>query len=97
MRAPLPTLCSRLCTAAVCAAVARSGAADARESKYADGDDGTAGGRAVVARLALAVAPPAVPAIAAAARLTPADSTNSRLRMLPPRVGKDRPAAERES
>jgi len=77
-------------TAAVWAAVARSGAADARESKNVAGaDDTDPGGWAAgrVAWPALAVAAPAVPAIAATTRLMPTGSTNSQLRMHPPRVG----------
>src|SRR5215471_14669334 len=96
MRAPLPISRIMLRTAAVWAAVACSGAADARESKYVAGVDDTDRGGWAARRLtwpALAVAAPAVPAIAAATRLVPTDSTNSRLRMHPPRGGKGRHAA----
>src|SRR5215470_14151495 len=88
MRAPVPISRTILRTAALWAAVACSGAADARESKYVAGvDDTDRGGWAArrPAWPALAVAAPAVPAIAAATRLVPTDSTNSRLRMHPPR------------
>src|SRR5512142_625667 len=88
---------SMLRTAAVSAAVACRGAADTRESKYVAGADDTDPGGGELRRVtwpALAVAAPVVPAIAAAVRLTPADSTNRRLRMLPPRVGKVAAAAQ---
>src|SRR5215469_14693482 len=86
-------------TAAACTGVARRGGADTRESKYIAGADDTApGGWAPrwAACPALAVAVPVAPATAAAARLMPTGITNRRLRMLPPVVGKDRPAATRE-
>src|SRR5262252_4069960 len=86
-------------TAAACTGVARSGGADTRESTDVPGADDTAPGGWAPGRAAcpaLAVAVPAVPAIAAAARLMPTGITNRRLRMLPPVVGKDRPAATRE-
>src|SRR5215472_11259624 len=88
MRAPLPMARTMPRTAAVCVAVACRGAADARESKNTVGADAAGAGRAPgrAARPALAVAGPAVPAIAAAARQMPAGTTNRRLRMLPPRV-----------
>src|SRR6266516_2937274 len=91
MRTPLPMPRSMVRTAADSAAVACRGAADTRESKNVAGAAGAdPGGRAPrrVAWPALAVAAPAVPAIAAATRLMPTGSTNCRLRMLPPRVGK---------
>src|SRR5436190_23854177 len=94
MRAPLPISRTMLRTAAVWAAVACSGAADTRESKYvAEVDDTDRGGWAAsrVTWPALAVAAPAVPAIAAATRLPPTDSTNSRLRMHPPGGGERSP------
>src|SRR5215472_14221266 len=99
MRAPLPMARTMLRTAAACTGVGRRGGADTRESKYVAGADDTApGGLAPrwAACPALAVAVPVVPAIAAAARLMPTGITNRRLRMLPPVVGKDRPAARRE-
>src|SRR5215472_12609879 len=86
-------------TAAACTGVARKGGADTRESKYVAGADDTAPGGWPPRRAAwpaLAVAVPVVPAIAAAVRLMPTGITNRRLRMLPPVVGKDRPAARRE-
>src|SRR5215472_979975 len=99
MRAPLPMARTMLRTAVACAGVARRGGADSRESKYVAGADDTAPGEWAPRRAAcpaLAVAVPVVPAIAAAARLMPTGITNRRLRMLPPVVGKDRPAARRE-
>src|SRR5215469_3690830 len=86
-------------TAAACRGVARRGGADTRESKYVAGADDAAPGEWAPRRAAcpaLAVAVPVAPAIAAAARLMPTGITNRRLRMLPPVVGKDRPAARRE-
>src|SRR5215467_14817191 len=94
MRAPVPISRTILRTAALWAAVACSGAADARESKYVAGADDTDRGGWAAKRPtwpALAVAAPAVPAIAAATRLVPTDSTNSRLRMHPPRGGERSP------
>src|SRR5215469_6796292 len=83
-------------TAAACTGVARSGGADTRESKNVPGAHDTAPGGWGPRRAACpALAVPAVPAIAAAARLMPTGITNRRLRMLPPVVGKDRPAARR--
>src|ERR1051326_1026429 len=78
-------------TAADSAAGACRGAADTRESKYVAGavdTDPAARAPGRPAWPALAVAAPALPAIAAATRLMPAGSTNRRLRMLPPRMGK---------
>src|SRR5215467_6454290 len=99
MRAPLPISRIMLRTAAVWAAVACSGAADARESKYVAGADDLDRGDWAARRLIwpeLAVAAPAVQVIAAATRLVPTDSTNRRLRMHPPRVGKGRYAAAQQ-
>src|SRR5215467_777725 len=88
MRAPLPMARTMPRTAAVWVAVACRGRADTRESKYAAEAGAIGPGRAAgrAAWPALAVALPAAPAIAAAARLMPADTTNRCLRILPPRV-----------
>src|SRR6266516_1844392 len=102
MRTPLPTESTMLLTAAVCALLACSGAALARESNVAGGADKVVPGGwppRRSARCAFAAAAPAVPVIAAAARLTLTGRANRRWRMCAPRGWNetDEPAEARTS